>query len=364
MAGSVFVLLVVLELGLRVYSGLFFAKMMVIDDKLGWRHAKNVSKIFKNEDSDDIAVKQNANGHRGEYYAPAKAAGKYRILVLGDSFTEGVQVNEEELFSSRLEKIDPELEVLNGGVAGYGTVQEYLYLISEGLKFSPDLVLMMFYDNDLSDNCLSSYPGFGPRPYAVWKDGDAQIVEQLDYTEFKKFVIPAPFWTFLNRHSYLYYFMNSNIYQRLFADKMRRLQRSDLERTRNCGRYEIFYKIVERTKDLLTTKGIDFGIVLIPTREDVEKGESTTQEPIVKFCRERHIGCVSLLDRFVREKTSGNRLYFSSDIHWTKTGHSVAADEINKTVKAFRKSRPGTFVPGRAEVSRAILPSMNPPNAA
>src|SRR5262249_28162330 len=161
-----------------------------------------VSKTFRNEDSDYIRVIQNANGHRGGYYGPVKPIGKYRILALGDSFTEGVQVKEDELFSARLEKTDPELEVINAGVGGYGTIQEYLYLTNEGLRFRPDLVLLMFYDNDLSDNCLSYYPGFGPRPYALWKNADVQIVEQLDYKDFKKFIIPVPLWTFLNRHSY------------------------------------------------------------------------------------------------------------------------------------------------------------------
>src|SRR5437868_6392091 len=109
-AASVIPLLGLLELAIRAYSGLFFVRMMVLDDKLGWRHAQNVSKTFRNEDSDYIPVIQNANGHRGGYYGPVKPIGKYRILAIGDSFTEGVQVKDDELFSARLEKTDPELE--------------------------------------------------------------------------------------------------------------------------------------------------------------------------------------------------------------------------------------------------------------
>jgi lysophospholipase L1-like esterase len=351
---SILVLLVILEFALRVSSGLFFAKMMVLDDRLGWGHAKNVSKTFKNEDLDYVPVTQNANGHRGKYYGPVKSIGKYRILALGDSFTEGVQVKEEELLSARLEKMDPDVEALNAGVGGYGTVQEYLYLIRDGLTLRPDLVLLMFYENDLSDNCLSYYPGFGPRPYAILRNDEIQIIERLDYQEFRKFIIPVPLWTFLNRHSYLYYFVNVNIYQQIFTNRMRKLQELDLEKTRGCGRYEIFYKIVQRTKDLLSTKGIEFAVVLIPTREDVERGKSPTLEPILKFCREQSLSCLSLLNRFVRERTTGSRLYFTSDIHWTKTGHAIAADEINRLVRALKRSRPGTAVPGRAEASNVI----------
>jgi hypothetical protein len=245
--------------------------MMVLDDRLGWRHARTVKKTFQNEDLEYVAVKHNAYGHRGTDYGLVKSSGKYRILILGDSFTEGVHVKEAELFSSRLEKIDNEVEAVNAGVGGYGTVQEYLYLTGEGLLFSPDLVLLMFFENDLSDNCLSYYPGFGPRPYATWKNGALQIIEQLEYEEFGKFIVPVPLWRFMSRHSYLYYFVNMNIYQKIFADTMRRLQRSDLERTRECGKYEIFLAIVKRMRSLLAAEKVRFGIVLIPTAHCVRR---------------------------------------------------------------------------------------------
>ena len=333
--GSVLVLFLVLEISVRVYSTLFFARMMGLDDRLGWRHEKNVSKTFRNEDLEYVAVKQNGHGHRGRDHGSVKATGKSRILILGDSFTEGVHVKEDELFSSRLEAMNPDLEAMNAGVGGYGTVQEYLYLVREGLAFDPDLVLLMFYENDLSDNCLSYYPGFGPRPYAVWKNGAMQIVEQLDYKEFKKFIIPVPLWEYLNRHSYLYYFINVSIYQKLFADKMRNLQKLDLEKTRECGKYGIFFGIIQKMRSLLTAERVQFGVVLIPTREDVERGSSPTQQPILSFCRASGIKCHALLDRFITERSAGQRLYFTNDIHWTRRGHETAADEIGEFVKAL-----------------------------
>src|SRR5437899_11369763 len=143
---SLAICLLLLELGLRVYSAFFFPKMMVLDDKLGWKHAVNLRKTFANENGEKILVVLNAHGHRGKYYDFARHKDKYRILVLGDSFTEGVQVDEEDLFTARLEKMNPPLEVINAGVGGYGTVQEYLYLLSEGLRFNPDFVLLIFFE--------------------------------------------------------------------------------------------------------------------------------------------------------------------------------------------------------------------------
>src|SRR5262245_28459975 len=128
---SLVVCLLVLEGAIRVYSAFWFPRMMQLDDQLGWKHTPNVSKEFKNELGERITVVQNAYGHRGRERPLAKSPDKYRILVLGDSFTEGVQVGEDDLFTAVLEHDDPRLEVLNTGVGGYGTVQEYLYLERE-----------------------------------------------------------------------------------------------------------------------------------------------------------------------------------------------------------------------------------------
>ena len=154
-----------LEGAIRLYCAFYFPKMTVLDDKLGWRHAPNVAKTFVNEYGEKCRVVHNAHGQRGKAYGFTKPNGKYRIFVLGDSFSDG-QLNEEDLFSTRLEELNPQLEVVNAGVSGYGTVQEYLYLRSEGLRFQPDMVLLMFYENDLTDNALTYFVPFGPRPYA------------------------------------------------------------------------------------------------------------------------------------------------------------------------------------------------------
>lgn len=131
--------LLLLEVGIRAYSLFFHPKMMISDQRLRWKHATNVRRVFVNEDGERSVVTQHANGHRGHYYAFTRNNSHYRILVAGDSFTEGVHVNEADLFTARLEALNPQLEVLNAGVGGYGTVQEYLYLSTEGLTFQPDL---------------------------------------------------------------------------------------------------------------------------------------------------------------------------------------------------------------------------------
>jgi lysophospholipase L1-like esterase len=300
---------------------------MQLDDQLGWKHTPKATKIFGNEFGERIEVIQNEYGHRGPARTLQKEPDRFRILVLGDSFTEGVQVGEDDLFTAVLERVDPRFEVLNAGVGGYGTVQEYLYLESEGLKHNPDLVLLMVFDNDLSDNCLPAYPGFGPRPHAVLKGDTVEIVRSPDRRPFLKYAMPTPFAAELNKYSYLFYFLNTNVYQRLRANRMRELQKADLRQTDECGRYEVMFGLLEKMQRLLVQRSARFAVVLIPTREQVRQGRSPSLQPIVEFCARRGIACLSLLERFVRE-VDRVQPYFPTDIHWTKEGHRLAAEEI------------------------------------
>jgi lysophospholipase L1-like esterase len=316
------------EIGLRVYAELLFPKMMVLDDTLGWRHARNVSRTFRNEVGENVLVVLDGHGLRGGPHLLEKHEGKSRILVLGDSFTDGVQVGEQDLFTAKMETADSHLELINAGVGGYGTVQQYLYLISEGIRFHPDLVLLMFFENDLSDNLLTYYPGFGPRPYATLQGGSVNVVERMVTSDYERFILSMPFRLALNKYSYFYYFLNTRVYQPMFASQMRRMQQADLSRLDADTRYHTFFGVLSRLHSFLKQKGIPLVVVLIPSSNEVAAGRSDVATTISEHCLAHEIHCLPLIDRFRREASAGAELYFRQDIHWTKTGHQVAADEI------------------------------------
>jgi len=327
---SLVILTVLLELTVRAYSALFFPKMMVLDQELGWRHARNMEKIFVNELSEAVLVRQNSHGHRGADRSLGKDPGTHRILVLGDSFTEAVQVQEGALFTSLLEERDERLDVVNAGVAGYGTLQQYLYLSSEGLLFEPDTVLLMFYKNDLKDNCLSYSPGYGPRPYAMRHDGSIDVVEELDWTEFSKLSLPMPFASTLNRHSYLYNFLNTRLYQRIFSERVGAIALEDNTRVNACGKRKIFFDIVRRMRDQVRDSGADFFVVLIPTVLEAERGTYELHGELLEFCAASNLRCLSLVDSLHSAISAGHQPYFEKDIHWTAEGHAIAAEQIGQ----------------------------------
>lgn len=107
-------------------------------------------------DADNSVVcKINSLGMRGPEVQRQKPKGTFRVLGVGDSFTFGVGVRDEDTFLRRLESslnaapgATRRYEVLNAGVEGYNTRDEVLYLERVWLKLNPDLVLLVFYLND------------------------------------------------------------------------------------------------------------------------------------------------------------------------------------------------------------------------
>ena len=99
-------------------------------------------------------VTVNSDGFRDKEYPLHKDALTMRIIVLGDSETLGKSLASEDTFPKKLQKALGEqcakykFEVLNMGVEGYNTIQEYEFLKVKGLRYNPDLVLLYYCFND------------------------------------------------------------------------------------------------------------------------------------------------------------------------------------------------------------------------
>jgi lysophospholipase L1-like esterase len=105
----------------------------------------------------DVRVVTNRLGFREPRLPEPKAPGERRIVVLGDSFTQGYGVAEEQAYPRVLERlldgVDPahRVSVVNLGVPGTSP-RDYLgHLEDPGLAYAPDLVLVGVMGNDVQD---------------------------------------------------------------------------------------------------------------------------------------------------------------------------------------------------------------------
>jgi len=102
-------------------------------------------------------VSVNDLGFRGPETPLVKPAGTYRVLCLGDSYTFGAYVNDEQTWPSQLEtrlreEVDSRpIDVINAGISGFTIVDELAFLQEHGLDLEPDAVIVAFVLNDLAD---------------------------------------------------------------------------------------------------------------------------------------------------------------------------------------------------------------------
>jgi hypothetical protein len=160
---SVGIALFFLEIGTRFLSAPYEAntgQIYACHPTLGWTGAPNFRGMLEHPNfRQQLAF--NSLGMHDTEHPLTKAADTYRILMLGDSFVQAVQVSEEQsshqLLENKLNELEDDnsrrFEVLSGGVVNWGTNQQLQYYREQGRQFQPDLVLLALYiGNDLSDN--------------------------------------------------------------------------------------------------------------------------------------------------------------------------------------------------------------------
>jgi lysophospholipase L1-like esterase len=97
-------------------------------------------------------IRTNRLGCRGRELAADKGATR-RVLMLGDSFTLGFGVPVESVCASvleaRLNAGAGRYEVINAGVGNYNSLMEEEWFRRYGLALQPDVVVVMFFVNDV-----------------------------------------------------------------------------------------------------------------------------------------------------------------------------------------------------------------------
>ena len=182
LAGLVLVALpLVAEIALRMGGVQFEPQLYAPNRERGWALRPGAAGVVSAETPQ--AVRINSHGFRDQERNYDKPAGTVRIAVLGNSWTEALQVPLEKTYVSTVERKltddgcygGKRVEVLNFGVAGYSTAQELLVLEQEVWKYQPDVVLVSFYPaRDIANNVRELNNATNPEqsPYFVYRRGE------------------------------------------------------------------------------------------------------------------------------------------------------------------------------------------------
>lgn len=153
---------------------------------LGWTQPPGGHYVYQQRLSNKIVdIRFNSKGFHDIEHQLMKPSGKKRIVVIGDSFCEALQVNLKDTFFKILEKRlnnkKEDWEVINLGVGDFGTAQEYIALLRYGFAYSPDVVIHQIFPlNDIGNNNIKLYglcksPNDKYRPYFVESEGSLKL---------------------------------------------------------------------------------------------------------------------------------------------------------------------------------------------
>jgi hypothetical protein len=168
LAISVALSLVAGELGLRLFASHRFPDLhpknlhYCYDTTLGWFPTPNSRTPFSHQRT--VSLVTNNKGFRGREFV---RDGRPGVMVLGDSFVWGYDVETSDRFTEKLQGKHPEWNIFNLGVCGYSTDQEYLLLQRHFDELRPRLVVLIFCaENDEASNCQNFNTAYA-KPYFI-----------------------------------------------------------------------------------------------------------------------------------------------------------------------------------------------------
>ncbi len=353
--------LAVLEVGVRALH-LVPSRFWQYDETLGTRLIPGMRGWWTQEEHEFIVpVQINSHGLRDVERSLAKPTGVERVLLIGDSHVEALQVTVDESIGrqleSRLRAKGRKVEVVSAGVSGYGTASEYLFFRERGWKFEPDLVVLAFYPgNDVKNNGAALETSLVPE-YA--EDGALVRVRG------GKSRPPA------RRRSHAYTYLRKLILTRqpALAARLHSLGLIKGGAIRKAAAPEgvpLDYWVYaqppppewasawRRTERLLDdfhgavqARGATFALVIVTARDHLYpeswqqvreayprlgRGEWDLEAPakrILAWCGARRVACKNLHPDLARVRDGGApRLHFVHDGHWTPAGHAAAAESV------------------------------------
>ena len=143
----------------KANTDIVMANQMRYDELLGHQPQENFAGTFLGR-----PISFSADGLRNHNLGLAHKEGPV-ILAVGDSFTEGWAVGDDETWPAHLAR-DTGWTVLNAGVRGYGIDQMVLRAERLAPRFKPRAIVLAFIEDDINRTGLAIRQGVG-KPYFV-----------------------------------------------------------------------------------------------------------------------------------------------------------------------------------------------------
>lgn len=288
------------------------------------------NKPFLNQKFDDEEFNSryltNCQGYRIDLLSnPDDSLTNCDWLFVGDSFTQGAQVNYDEMFSSILYRSFPDKTIVNAGMSGAGLYESLNFMKDEGIKLLPKRVFLQIGAFNDFYNVKERHAGWGE-----YLTEHSDLYRYLQYQLLDNPALPLGRWTepfFDNPEE------NSkfNIFYKQSSDQ----KEADLR---------AFEEVVAKFKKETDAIGAELVVMLIPSKEqvsdkmlfevtkkfDIRASELDMQAPnklTKRVCDKLGIPLIDLYDSF---RNTDKFPFFMRDEHLSIEGHKIIASELKR----------------------------------
>jgi len=274
----------------------------------------------------------------------ARAGAPHRALHLGDSMVYGLGVERDETFTAILDRLNPDVQHINGGISGIAPDAYFAVLRSWLAMYElHQVVLYLFAGNDVRDID-------GPYPCCNW-----QSLLSYDHGASLRCSQPTPpdltrtTWTWLRHNSPPPYLVRALIGRSVVAAYLGAImveagmRNSSIADQSDEMRLFHIEAVLRAAAKELQTRSTSLLVVALPDSNEINdsrRAHSTTKG-LMEAARRAGVPAVDASDMIAQAAQDGQRVFLGSperpDVHFNRNGHELMANWLAKQLSIGAK---------------------------
>lgn len=236
------------------------------------------------------------------------------VLAVGDSFTYGLGVSNNETYTSVLAQ-SMGLRVVNAGVNAYGLDQSLLMWELVADEVSPDVLLVGYFVDDFVRSSLTVRDA--PKPYFTYDQGMGRyVLEGVPVPTVKTWIAGNA----KNDRGALRVLDMTRWARMRATDKLGVSDESSFERMENLSDY-----LLLRLKTGTNSASVELIVLIIGHCYDGNAFYLRIEQSIEESCQRHGLQCINLA-RLMRDADYAS--FYGNNCHYSSAGHRFAASEI------------------------------------